>query len=593
MKRNKILQLLFITMMALVPAIAKADDDTNFTNAKVTIDKKGTAVLNDDALVITDFASGTDLTKYSITISKDRLSGSEVGGCDSTLQNWMQLEAGTTGKATISATNFRNRVYNLEVNNTKLYANIYVDGGASGKCLVKSNVEVATPTSFDRFSESAISVDHKNTIDLKDDVVKIENVAELGTSSLSHYIVCATDTKQTVSGGTNSGGAISTENCTPLVKSGNDYTIDNSYYQNAVKNKEYVYFTITYDGGLIRTSTLIDGAKSALAVKDSKGVLVGGKTTYQTGIELQVGEVDITDPDKYLVFLTTKADTTDIIRVRGMKNGTNVCTSGIKLKKVSDKKYELAEHKECILKMLEKSTDTYLTLYRVMSSGEFESCPIGFDCSNESYDYYAKKVTESKQVPRPNDLAVGGRVVMSVTPTSSLFYFNSLSATDKKATYAIGEVTDKEILKNIRDNKEGALADLLEYAKKAEPINQGQITIKANEKEATGAAVEGELYSQSEIHEGKYYFLYLKTDGTTYYTIEDVQVFGAAKGEDDKIELVEQENIKWDGLNETTKKPKKNPGTGIASYTVLALSISAIAVIIYIKTRKVTKFPQS
>ena len=598
MKRNRIMYFLFtILMIALVPVTAKADD-TNFNSATASFARHDESKLSDDELIISGIASGTTVTNYSISVSATQETSVNVNDCSTSFSNLIPLVAGSSAdKATISAANFKNKVLTLETNNDKLYINVFVDGGASGKCLVKKNMEVKTPEPYQRLADSAISVDHKNTISLDDDVLTIGSAAPL--ANLSKYTLCFDNTSYGINGNpsdaSNAAYTIVPEKCTPLVKSGENYTIANSFYQEKVKNVEYTYATLQYDGMVIRTSTLIDGAKSALAVRNLKAALVGAKTDKQTEIELQFGGVTLDDPSKYIVIFSRKADTKDIISVHGMHlvDG-DACQEGIKLEAItgSDQKYGLKTNKDCILKYLEYKQDTYITLYKIMSAGEYEACSVGFACVNESYSFYAKKLTESVQVPRPNDLAVGKRIAMNIEPNQSLFYFNSLSASDKQATYVIGSVTDKELLRNLRDNKSGAYDSLLAYAKKATAINQGTVTITANEASSTGAAVAGEIYSQTEIHAGEYYFVYVKINGDDYYPIEDVQVFGATKNSDGKIELVEKENIEWKGIDET-KKTKKNPGTGIASYTLLALSISAAAIIIYIKTRKVTKFPQS
>ena len=571
--------------------VAKAADDTNFANAKVSFDKKNTAILSDDSLVITDIASGTNISKYSIVVSKNGLQNANVGDCELNLQGDIPLEEVSSGKATISSTNFKNKVYNLEVNNNSVYVNIYVNSGADGKCLVKTNVYTETPNRKDRFSEAVITVDHKNTVSLDDDLIKVSGVAELPSNH--KFMLCASVDKY--ADPSPAAATITTDNCAALTKSGDYLTIVNTHYKTIAGANEYFYLTITEEGDLFKDSVYANGAKTSIALKDLKGILTGAKTTNHSSIELQFIEANIANPEIIMVRFSTKEDTKDINEVHKIStaDGTSFCVSGVQLEKVADKKYGLKNYKNCILKYLEKKTDTYVTLYRVMSRDEYNPCPVGASACDYPDAYFAKKITESTKVPRPNDLAVGGRIAMSITPDGSLFFYNSVSATDKKATYSIGAITDKELLRNLRDNASGANDALLEYAKKAEAINQGQVTIKANEKAAAGAMVDGGIYSQTEIHAGEYYFVYLKTDGDTYYPVEDVQVFGATKNTDGKIELVERANIEWTGLTESTTKPKKNPGTGIASYTLLALTISAIALTIYIKTRKVTKFPQS
>ena len=72
-------------------------------------------------------------------------------------------------------------------------------------------------------------------------------------------------------------------------------------------------------------------------------------------------------------------------------------------------------------------------------------------------------------------------------------------------------------------------------------------------------------------------------------------MFSTKEKKDGKIEFVSVEDTDWDGLGSesgTGKKPK-NPKTGIVNYTLVTLVIAASGLIIYIKTKNITKFPQS
>ena len=227
-----------------------------------------------------------------------------------------------------------------------------------------------------------------------------------------------------------------------------------------------------------------------------------------------------------------------------------------------------------------------------------------------SADKAYKKITESIEINRPADLALGKRIYASITASNSSFYVANLGTSHgssvilgphmRKLNYKIGIVDNKEILKNIRDNKSGAYEDLLTYAKEAESyISDGQVEIYPTkqdyEDDILNVKLLDPIYSQSEVEANKYYFLYLQmdTEEGKYYDLEDIYVLGATEASNGKIELVGKDEIEWVGLEDQPKKTKKSPKTGVASYTTVALGISIIAILIYFKMKKVTKFPQS
>ncbi len=194
------------------------------------------------------------------------------------------------------------------------------------------------------------------------------------------------------------------------------------------------------------------------------------------------------------------------------------------------------------------------------------------------------RVSDIKEISRPEDLALGKRTsIFLFDDYTSSFFWNMGSELRTKYNYKIGVIDDKSLLAKLKNEESGSMAELLEYAKKNKAVLSGSSTF---------AKSDATLIDQNKVVLGKYYFLYAEiTDPSGYYTLEDVHFYECMKY-NGKLWLAQGDDMSWEGVGETKTKTKKNPKTGIATYTAITLSVVALG-IIYIKTKKVTKFPQS
>ena len=222
----------------------------------------------------------------------------------------------------------------------------------------------------------------------------------------------------------------------------------------------------------------------------------------------------------------------------------------------------------------ERFGDVYVTIY------EREN-------SNTPYE----KVSDTILVERPEELKLTKRIQAYLFENETglfLWSINNIN-TVRNVNYKIGKVTDNNILKNIKNNQYSGLESLLSYAKNDNnPIKSAKTEFKTKES----------LYSQSDVTEGTYYYVYfsLDTEEGKYYPVEDVDLYYAKKLDDEKVWLYDylDSNFKWNLEEETIveETPVENPKTGIQDYYALIGSIIVLAsgIIIYVyKNRKFRK----
>ena len=202
-----------------------------------------------------------------------------------------------------------------------------------------------------------------------------------------------------------------------------------------------------------------------------------------------------------------------------------------------------------------------------------------------------KKVSDTILVERPEELKLTKRIQGFLFENETSLFLWSINNinTERNVNYKIGKVTDNNILKNIKNNQYSGLESLLSYAKNDNnPIKSAKTEFKTKES----------LYSQSDVTEGTYYYVYfsLDTEEGKYYPVEDVDLYYAKKLDDEKVWLYDylDSNFKWNLEEETIieETPVENPKTGIQDYYALIGSIIVLAsgIIIYVyKNRKFRK----
>lgn len=163
---------------------------------------------------------------------------------------------------------------------------------------------------------------------------------------------------------------------------------------------------------------------------------------------------------------------------------------------------------------LQKNADIYVTIV--------EGKP---DSMSPEIILEAKKIEHPELLPK-----LGNRFHIYFNKDSTNTFFWAPNATknggrvDRTLNVKIGQITDSEIIKTIKENKAKGLSELLNYAKKVTDYNYvGTIEYKE-----TGGTKEG-LTSDMNLIDGAYYFAYIELDdeGGVYYPVEDIALYKA------------------------------------------------------------------
>lgn len=166
-------------------------------------------------------------------------------------------------------------------------------------------------------------------------------------------------------------------------------------------------------------------------------------------------------------------------------------------------------------------------------------------------------VVTAKKMQRPELLPkIGNRFQIYFTSNSTQTFFWAPNVNEKNGfqiarnlKIKIGQVTDVEILKTIKQSKIKGLQELLTYAKKAKDYNYTG-TIKYDGK----VGITESLTAKMNLTDGAYYFAYIELDDENglYYPVEDIALY-RAKGTKDLVRYSDKEFV-WE-IAEETKKP--------------------------------------
>ena len=181
--------------------------------------------------------------------------------------------------------------------------------------------------------------------------------------------------------------------------------------------------------------------------------------------------------------------------------------------------------------VLEKSGDIYIWIYeRVLVNT----------------DYRVKEVVSAKKIERPAQNVVGDRMQgYFFNDRTAIFLYETTKENQKnmKIKIKIGYVTDKEVLKAIKDGKSGCLNDLLTYAKSAKSIYTTTVPIGNS----------GTITDKFDLIGNEYYYVYMQLDDENgkYYPIEDVSLYQGfvSKGIGKNLSEFLDHDFKWDSLD--------------------------------------------
>lgn len=207
-----------------------------------------------------------------------------------------------------------------------------------------------------------------------------------------------------------------------------------------------------------------------------------------------------------------------------------------------------------------------------------------------------KVLLTAKEVERLEQLPLGKRIIgyiQNIDTKDSIYVNEPFSVDTRSINYKIGEIADREIISKVINNENGALQELLNYAKNKQSLAQGNIKLQENEQ----SIIDG-----INLKDKAYYFVYYEAEDEngTYYPIEDIALVQAIKYNDgwtlvnytDDRFSFEQENNNQNNNqnnNDDTVAGGKLPQTGETisiCIAVTALIILAIAVGYVIKKNR-------
>lgn len=230
-----------------------------------------------------------------------------------------------------------------------------------------------------------------------------------------------------------------------------------------------------------------------------------------------------------------------------------------------------------ISKYLEKSGDIYVWIYetQIVNNVRQNKC-----------------IIEAQKIERPALKKIGTRM--------QCYFFNSYTGTllyeahnyenARKINLKIGKVTDKNILRAIKNGETDCLQKLLDYAKNADSIYTGTVSLGQSE------AIANKL----NLIDDEYYYVYMVLDDENgkYFPVEDVSLYQALVYEENNGEINKNlfdyldKNFKWnlgddDTTIDNTTATGKLPQTGASIVIYVAITLVIVAGVIFaIKYKK-------
>ena len=229
-----------------------------------------------------------------------------------------------------------------------------------------------------------------------------------------------------------------------------------------------------------------------------------------------------------------------------------------------------------ISKYLEKSGDIYVWIYetQIVNNVRQNKC-----------------IIEAQKIERPALKKIGTRMkcyfLNDETSTHLFEAYNYENA--RKINVKIGKVTDKSILRAIKNGETDCLQKLLDYAKNADSIYTGTVPLGRSES----------ITNKLNLVNDEYYYVYMVLDDENgkYFPVEDVSLYQALTYEKDgktSKNLFDylNDNFKWnlgndDTTIDNTTATGKLPQTGASIVIYVAITLVIVAGVIFaIKYKK-------
>lgn len=220
-----------------------------------------------------------------------------------------------------------------------------------------------------------------------------------------------------------------------------------------------------------------------------------------------------------------------------------------------------------ISKYLEKNGDIYVSI-------------VEQKFSTKSY----KRIIEDQKVERISLYPLGKRVLCYFfSERTSTFLKEAYSGEEeRKINLKIGNITDINILRAIKNRESGCLQKLMDYAKSAQSIYTGTIPV----------GVSDTITNNMNLVDKAYYYVYMEMEDENgkYYPVEDISLYQGCVGENIGKNLFDylDSNFEWnldeekvippdsEGKQDPTLSGTILPKTGIA--TVIGAFVTILAV---------------
>lgn len=229
-----------------------------------------------------------------------------------------------------------------------------------------------------------------------------------------------------------------------------------------------------------------------------------------------------------------------------------------------------------ISKYLEKSGDIYVWIYetQIVNNVRQNKC-----------------IIEAQKIERPALKKIGTRMkCYFLNEETSTHLFEAYSYENaRKINVKIGKVTDKRILRAIKNGETDCLQKLLDYAKNADSIYTGTVPLGRSES----------ITNKLNLVNDEYYYVYMVLDDENgkYFPVEDVSLYQALTYEKDgktSKNLFDylNDNFKWnlgndDTTIDNTTATGKLPQTGASIVIYVAITLVIVAGVIFaIKYKK-------
>lgn len=276
-----------------------------------------------------------------------------------------------------------------------------------------------------------------------------------------------------------------------------------------MKKLKYLIFT------LLLTFVGMSGIKAATTdFSNLTYKIIGINNTSQLGAQLEISGVDFDwENIDYGIYIKNGSSTAPELITDLTMDGVHLLSS--------------ATQSVYIDRYLELSGDIYVTMYEEDTTGYV-------------------KATETVKIDRPAALALGSRIKAGFASSGDVITVLVPNEIDeRRVNYKIGQITDNNILSNIKNGKSTAISDLLNYAKNASNAKTGTLAVGLHD---------DSIIDSLGLTDKKYYYVYLELDNENgkYYDVEDVWIYQSSVFEDGKKYLLRygDSGFKWN-LEET------------------------------------------